>query len=80
MKNRMHLATAVAGAAYEHGLHMSVFDADMTQKNRLHCYYLMGLAKLGLSEKEEAAKYFKKVLEKDNTHQNAHIYLKMAEE
>ena len=23
-----HLATAVAGAAYEHGFHMSVFDAD----------------------------------------------------
>ena len=59
---------------------MSVFDADMTQKNAIHCYYLMGLANLGLGNKNEAAKYFNKVLEEDNTHQNAYIYLKMASE
>ncbi|MBQ3795689.1 MAG: DUF5107 domain-containing protein [Butyrivibrio sp.] len=57
---------------------MSVFDADMTLKNAIHCYYLMGLANLGLGRKQEAAKYFNMVIEKDNTHQNAYIYLKMA--
>nr|WP_297709297.1 DUF5107 domain-containing protein [uncultured Butyrivibrio sp.] len=59
---------------------MSVFDADMTGKNEVHCYYLMGLANLGLGRKSEAARFFKKVIEMDNTHQNAYIYLKMAEE
>jgi tetratricopeptide (TPR) repeat protein len=56
---------------------MSVFDADMTKKNAIHCYYLMGLANLGLGNKKEAAKYFNKVLCEDNTHQNAYIYLKL---
>ncbi len=58
---------------------MSVFDADMTAKNEAHCYYLMGLANLGLGNKADAAAFFKKVIEMDNTHQNAYIYLKMAE-
>ncbi len=58
---------------------MSVFDADMTAKNRAHCYYLMGLANLGLGNKTKAAEYFKQVLEMDNTHQNAIIYLKETE-
>lgn len=58
---------------------MSVFDADMTRKNEVHCYYLMGLANLGLQKKSEAVNFFKKVIEMDNTHQNAYIYLKMAD-
>ncbi|MCR4807945.1 MAG: DUF5107 domain-containing protein [Lachnospiraceae bacterium] len=58
---------------------MSVFDADMDLRNRAHCYYLMGLAKLGLMQYNEAAGFFEKVLETDNTHQNARIYLKMAQ-
>jgi tetratricopeptide (TPR) repeat protein len=57
---------------------MSVFDADMTEKNRIHCYYLMGLGKLGLGRKAEAAEDFKKALSFDRNHQNAAIYLKMA--
>ena len=57
---------------------MSVFDADMTEKNRIHCYYLMGLGKLGLGRKAEAAEDFKKALSLDRNHQNAAIYLKMA--
>ncbi len=57
---------------------MSVFDADMTEKNRIHCYYLMGLGKLGLRKKAEAAEDFRKALSLDINHQNAAIYLKMA--
>jgi len=55
---------------------MSVFDADMDEKNVAHCYYLMGLGKLGLGRTEEAGKDFKKVLSIDINHQNAAIYLK----
>ena len=58
---------------------MSVFDADMNQKNKAHCYYVMGLANIGLGNKAEARKDFKKVLEIDASHQNAILYLKMAE-
>ncbi len=59
---------------------MSVFDADMTEKNEVHCYYLMGLANLGLGRVNDAIILFKKVIEMDNTHQNSYIYLKMAED
>ena len=57
----------------------AIFEEDMNEKNRAHCYYLMGLGKLGLGEKKQAAEYFKKVLKIDPAHQNAGIYLKMAE-
>ncbi len=58
---------------------MTVFDADMDEKNMAHCYYLMGLGKLGLGRKTDAAEDFKKVLAIDMNHQNAGIYLKMCE-
>lgn len=57
---------------------MSVFDADMTEKNRIHCYYLMGLGKLGLGRRSEAIADFEEVLKSDPNHQNAAIYKKMA--
>ncbi len=53
---------------------MSVFDTDMDVKNKAHCYYLMGLGNLGLGLTDKANQYFSKVLELDNTHQNAIIY------
>lgn len=54
-----------------------IFEDDMNEKNRAHCYYLMGLSELGYGRKETAASYFKKVLEIDFNHQNSRIYLKM---
>ena len=55
---------------------MSVFDADMDEKNVAHCYYLMGLGKLGLGRADEAKEDFEKVLSIDLNHQNAAIYMK----
>ena len=57
---------------------MTVFDADMDEKNLAHCYYLIGLGNLGLGNKIEAARYFKKVLDLDINHQNALLYLTLA--
>ena len=57
----------------------TIFDEDMTRKNEAHCWYVMGLGKLGLGRNEEAAEDFKKVLELDPSHQNAMLYLKMTE-
>ncbi len=59
---------------------MTMFDADMEEKNRAHCRYLMGLGKLGLGRKEEAAEEFEKVLSMDRNHQNAKDYLRMIRE
>ena len=56
-----------------------IFDEDMTKKNEAHCYYVMGLGKLGLKRYAEAAEDFRKVLSMDPAHQNAMLYLRMAE-
>ncbi|MDO5702269.1 MAG: DUF5107 domain-containing protein, partial [Lachnospiraceae bacterium] len=56
-----------------------IFDEDMTKKNEAHCWYVMGLGKLGLGRKEEAAEDFRRVLSIDPGHLSAMIYLKMAE-
>jgi len=54
-----------------------IFEDDMNRKNKAHCYYLMGLANLGLGNKGKAGQQFKKALSYDFNHQNCHIYLKM---
>lgn len=56
-----------------------IFEDDLNLKNVAHCYYLMGLGKLGLDKKEEAAEYFGEVLKRDKSHQNAIFYGKMAQ-
>ena len=58
---------------------MTVFDADMDEKNVAHCYYLLGLGNLGLGNRTKAAEYFRKVLSIDVNHQNSLLYLSLAE-
>lgn len=55
-----------------------IFEDDMDKKNKAHCYYLMGLANLGMGNKEEAAKQFEKAISYDYNHQNSRIYMEMA--
>lgn len=55
-----------------------IFEDNLNLKNEAHCYYLMGLAKLGLGEKAEAAGYFDEVKKRDRSHQNGIFYAKMA--
>ena len=54
---------------------MSVYDSDMNKKNTEHCYYLMGLANLGLKNIEKAKTCFEKVLALDSAHQLSKIYM-----
>lgn len=54
-----------------------IFEDDMNQKNKAHCFYLMGLARFGFGDKEEAAEEFKRALKYDYNHQSCRIYLAM---
>lgn len=54
-----------------------IFEEDLTKRNQAHCYYLMGLGKLGLGRSKEAWADFEKTLTLDVNHQNCLIYKKM---
>lgn len=56
-----------------------IFEEDLRKRNQAHCYYLMGLGKLGLGRKKEAREDFEKALALDGNHQNGLIYKKMTE-
>ena len=60
---------------------MLVFDTDLDERNRIHCYYLMALGNLGLGNgrTHEAIAYFDKVLEMDVNHQGAIIHRNMVD-
>ena len=55
-----------------------IFEDDMDKRNKAHCYYLMGLANLGMGQKEKAVEEFDKALEYDFNHQNCRIYKELA--
>ena len=55
-----------------------IFEDDMDRRNKAHCYYLMGLANIGLGNPEAAVKDFDKALEYDFNHQNCRIYKELA--
>lgn len=54
-----------------------IFDDDMEMKNRAHCYYLMGLGKMGLGNYYKAKEYLQEVLKIEPYHQNAALYLEI---
>ncbi len=56
---------------------MLVFDIDLNQRNKLHCYYLIGLGNIGLGNYEKGAEYLNLVLQSDINHQGAATYLRM---
>ena len=51
-----------------------IFDDDMTEKNKAHCFYLIGLGKLGLGDRAKALEAFNETLAVDPNHQKAGIY------
>jgi tetratricopeptide (TPR) repeat protein len=58
-----------------------VFDADLNERNRISCQYLMGLGYLGLGNGhiERAIACFDAVLASDSNHQGAALHRKMVE-
>lgn len=51
-----------------------VFEGDLNQRNRLHCYYMIALGKLGLSDNEAAEQAFNEVLAEQPDHFGASIH------
>ena len=51
-----------------------IFDEDLTQRNKINCVYLKGLAYLGLHRVAEAALSFNEVRVMDNSHIGAKIH------
>jgi tetratricopeptide (TPR) repeat protein len=47
---------------------LQIWDDDMTKKNRIHCYYLMGLGHLGLGNRGKADNYFSDLLNLEINH------------
>ncbi len=48
-----------------------VFDADLNQRNYIHCQYMMGLGYLGLGEADRANECFERVLQLNVNHLGA---------
>jgi len=57
-----------------------VFEDDLDRRNKVHCFYMMGLGHLGLQEFKKAWTYFSRALELDVNHQGTRIHLEMCPE
>ncbi len=49
-----------------------IFDEDLNLRNKIHCFFMMGLGYLGQENWQEADRYFKEVLKMDRNHQGAY--------
>jgi tetratricopeptide (TPR) repeat protein len=56
---------------------MLVFDQDINGRNKIFCHYLIGLGYLGLGDFARAKTMLKEVIQSDNNHQGAALYLQM---
>lgn len=56
---------------------LMIFDDDLNMRNKVHCYYLMGLGRMGKGEIEDARKAFQQVLTLDAAHIGATIHQRL---
>lgn len=54
-----------------------LFEDDLQKRNEIDCYYLIGLAQLGLGRNAEADASFRQTLEFDVNHLGAQLHLQM---
>ncbi|MEG1880822.1 MAG: DUF5107 domain-containing protein, partial [Oscillospiraceae bacterium] len=52
-----------------------IYEADLDEKNYVHCCYLIALGKFGLGEYETSISYFEKGLALDTSHVGLHTHL-----
>jgi tetratricopeptide (TPR) repeat protein len=53
----------------------AIWEDDLNVRNRIHCYYVMGLGHLGLGNTAKAKEFLGKALELDANHQDARQHL-----
>ena len=54
-----------------------IWEEDLQVRNKIHCYYLIGLGAMGLQKTEEAQQAFDALKKLDTYHLSAHIHAKM---
>jgi hypothetical protein len=54
-----------------------VFEDDLTQRNQIHCHYMMALGLMGLGEVDEARAHFSAVLAMDANHVGTAVHWQM---
>lgn len=54
---------------------LAIWEDDLNVRNRIHCYYVMGLGHLGLGNMKKAAEYLKKALALDINHLDCQLIL-----
>ena len=57
---------------------LAIWDDDLNVRNKIHCYYVMGLGYMGLGQKEKAVSFFSKLRELDINHQGGQIHMQEA--
>jgi len=55
---------------------LAIWEDDLNIRNKIHCYYVMGLGNLGLGNKEKAKEFFLKISELDVNHIESRLLLK----
>jgi tetratricopeptide (TPR) repeat protein len=55
---------------------LAIWEDDLNKRNRIHCYYVMGLGSLGLGNTAEAQEYLRKALDLDPHHPDIPFILK----
>jgi tetratricopeptide (TPR) repeat protein len=55
-----------------------LFEDNLNKRNQVHCYYMLGLGRLGLQECEQARAMLARALELDVNHQGARIHYQMS--
>ncbi len=59
---------------------MLVWEEDLEVRNKIHCYYLMGLGHLGHQDMEKASEFLGEAYELNVNHQGVQRHLEMAGE
>lgn len=52
---------------------LAIWEEDLDVRNRIHCYYVMGLGYFGLGDRENALKYLGEVVAADTCHPAVYI-------
>ncbi len=54
---------------------LAIWEDDLNVRNKIHCYYLMGLGYLGLGNSTKAKEFFSKTIQLDVNHIDCHLFL-----